>query len=121
MPSLLLLVAAAHAASPSAPGDLIISEFLAEPRTVANYWGEWFEVHNPTAAPIDLLNLTVETDDEPGFTVSSSLVVPAGGYVVFGIDGNTLRNGGVSIDYVYGDGSGLDVFPLDHRADSHRL
>ncbi|MBL8618337.1 MAG: PTPA-CTERM sorting domain-containing protein [Deltaproteobacteria bacterium] len=121
MPSLLLLVAAAHAASPSAPGDLIISEFLAEPRTVPNYWGEWFEVHNPTDGPIDLLNLTIETDDEPGFTVSSSLIVPAGGYVVFGIDGNTARNGGVSVDYVYGDGSGLDVFQLDHRADSIRL
>lgn len=120
--SLLLLAAPpALAASPTRPGDLIITEFLAEPRTVPNYWGEWFEVHNPTSGPLDLLNLQVRTDDEEGFVVSSSLVVPAGGYVVFGIDGLTSRNGGVEIDYVYGDGSGLDLFELDHRADSIRL
>ncbi len=119
---LLLLVPTAAAASPPAlPGDLIITEFMAEPDTVANYWGEWFEVYNNSGRELELLNLEVRTEDEPGFVVGTSLVVPAGAYLVFGIDGNTSRNGGVTVDYVYGDGTGLGIFALDHRGDAIRL
>ena len=114
------LLGAAHAAVPSAPGDLTVTEFMSNPTSVADYVGEWFEIHNPTGEAMDLNGLRI-TGDSPdaGFTVTGSLIVPAGGYVVFGINdcdnyslctskGPNRYNGGVVIDYLY-DQSDLDL------------
>jgi hypothetical protein len=43
----------------------------------------------------------------PYNTVNSSLIVPSGGYVVFGETTNTTLNGGVPVDYAYGAGMQL--------------
>ena len=51
---------------PAAPGDLTISEFMAELDTVPAYYGEWIELHNNTDHDIDLFGLTINgsADDE---------------------------------------------------------
>ena len=39
------------------PGDLIISEVMADPKAVSDTYGEWFEVHNLTGNSLDLNGL----------------------------------------------------------------
>ncbi|HEY7685140.1 MAG TPA: lamin tail domain-containing protein [Gemmatimonadales bacterium] len=83
-----------------APGDLVITEIMVDPAAVPDANGEWFEIHNPTLATIDLLGLTVRDDGSDSFTIGSSVIVPPGGYVVLVRDGNPATNGGVTVDYV---------------------
>jgi hypothetical protein len=68
--------------------------------------GEWFEVYNVTGADVDLVGLQVYDLDGGGavstsFTVGASLVVPAGGHVVLGVNADTAGNGGVTLSYEY--------------------
>jgi len=85
-------------------GDLIITEFMADPTgTVADEDGEYFEIYNTTNANIDMNGFTIADDGNDSFVVASSVIVPAGGYVVFGKNGNTAVNGGITVDYDYPD------------------
>ncbi|MEZ4235602.1 MAG: lamin tail domain-containing protein [Myxococcota bacterium] len=82
-------------------GDLVVTEVMQNPSAVDDGLGEWFEVLNATANEVDLGGLEVYDLGSDSFTVGSSLLVPAGGRVVFGIDGDPLLNGAVSVDYDY--------------------
>lgn len=84
-----------------APGDLVITEIMQNPNMVLDTAGEWFEIYNSTANAIDLAGLEIKDDGTNTFTVGSSVVVPAGGFVVLGLNGDTGTNGGVTLDYVY--------------------
>jgi hypothetical protein len=86
--------------SASAPGDLVITEIMNNPAAVNDNFGEWFEVLNPTAKPIDLAGLVLD-DTLATHTIATSVVVSPGGYAVLGINGDTATNGGVTLDYVY--------------------
>ncbi|MBG7611524.1 lamin tail domain-containing protein [Polaribacter sp. BAL334] len=91
------------------PGDIVITEIMKDPVTISDDYGEWFEVHNTTGAPIDLLNWVIR--DQPGtsqnsVTITSSVIVPAGGYITLGRGGVTDTaspefNGGITHAYVY--------------------
>ncbi|MFT5683170.1 MAG: hypothetical protein ACI8RZ_004099 [Myxococcota bacterium] len=104
-----LLGVALAADSPENVGDLTISEFMAEPQEVPNYTGEWFELYNASGKELDLNGLVVRGDTDPGFTVASSVLVPAGGYAVLGVGdcddyvacSANEYNGGIAVDYVY--------------------
>ncbi|NOY28474.1 MAG: hypothetical protein GXP62_21670 [Oligoflexia bacterium] len=87
-------------------GDLVITEIMQNPSAVSDSYGEWFEVLNASTADVDLLGLVVSDDSSDSFTVGSSVVVAAGGRVVFGRNGDTAVNGGVSVDY---DFSGMSL------------
>ena len=102
------------------PGDITISEFMADPDYTAAYLAEWFEVYNATTSNLDLNGMTVGSDNDTGFTVTSTLLIPAGSYKVFGVNGNTATNGGVTVDYVYdyGYASGVGDIALRRAADS---
>lgn len=82
-------------------GDLVISEIMTDPTQVADFRGEWFEIYNNTSNTVDLNGLTVENNIESGFTVNNTLEIPANGYIVFGVSGSTISNGGVNVDQVY--------------------
>ena len=41
-------------AGPTSPTRLIISEVMADPATISDANGEWFELHNPGAAPVSM-------------------------------------------------------------------
>ncbi len=87
-------------------GNLLITEIMNDPATVEDAKGEWFEVHNMTASPIELKGLVLRhqfkaVDAKAIELVTSSLVIPAGGYVVLGNNGNVATNGAIKVDYVY--------------------
>jgi hypothetical protein len=92
-------------------GDLVITEIMNNPSVVNDDAGEWFEIHNATGTAIDLQGLVIRhqpvaTDPNATLTVGASVIVPAGGYVVLGINGNSGTNGGVAVDYAY---SGINL------------
>jgi len=87
---------------PSTAGDVLISEVM--PKAAAGSGadtGEWFEIHNPSAMPLDLAGCTLADADPPGVPITSSLVVPAGGYVVLAVSGDPVANYGLVAPYVY--------------------
>jgi hypothetical protein len=63
------------------PGDLVVTEVMINP-TCAQDSCEWIEVYNATGVEIDLEGLRIQDDGMNEGTVTSSLVVPADGYVV---------------------------------------
>ena len=74
------------------PGDIIITEVHRQPRFGAasvNTNGQWFELHNTTAADIDISDWYIErvssTLGADGFYVDPAdfVIVPPGGYVTF--------------------------------------
>jgi len=85
---------------------LVINEVLVNPGgTILDANGEWFEVYNAGTRPVQMQNLlisdSVTAGRRPYQQITSSLTVPAGGYVVFGINADTTLNGGVPVDYDY--------------------
>ncbi len=84
-------------------GDIIITEIMQNPSAVGDSYGEYFEVYNTTTAAIDMQGWQVVdlTSTSEGFTIASSVVVPALGYAVFVGNGDISLNGGVTADYAY--------------------
>lgn len=87
------------------PGDLVISEVMQNPDAVLDGVGEWFEVYVAAGAAVDLDGLRVEDDDGDAFVVSGPVVVPDGGWVVFGASDDPAVNGGVPVDVAWPAGS----------------
>jgi len=90
-------------------GSVIFTEIMQNPDMVSDDLGEWFELYNTTAGDIDLVGWTVVDDDhaleEEGFTITTSLVIPAGGYLIFANNGDAATNGNLPApDYVYEPG-----------------
>ena len=83
-----------------AQASLVINEIMFNPAAVSDTNGEWMEIYNPGAA-LDLLNYAL-ADGGGSYTIPSSLVIPAGGYLVFGRNADTAVNGGVPVDMAYG-------------------
>ncbi len=85
------------------PGDIFISEVMRNPSAVSDGNGEYFEVYNNTASPIDMIGWVIKDDatTSENHTISSSAVVPAGGYFVFAINGDSGANGGITGAYSY--------------------
>ena len=110
---------------PNLPGDLTVTEFMTEPENgIPMYYGEWFEIYNGSGRNLDLDGLEVfgTSGLDSGFTISGTLYIAAGDYVVLGVDGDTTRNGGVDLDYVYTRTvPGTTIFDLDRTGDTIRL
>ena len=83
------------------PAIIVINEFIANPALVADTLGEWIELHNAGGTSIDLMGWTISDITNPADTIDVSLVVPAGGYVVLGVNGDRATNGDVPVDFVY--------------------
>jgi hypothetical protein len=86
---------------------LVINEVLSNPGgTISDANGEWFEVYNAGTRPVQMQGLVIAdsaaSGRRPYHLISSSLIVPSGGYVVLGNTTNTTNNGGVPVDYAYG-------------------
>ena len=86
-----------------APGDLIITEVMADPAAVSDTNGEWFEVYNLTENTLDLNGITLSDagSDEHVVDNGGALNISSHGYLVFGRNGTFLQNGGYQADYVY--------------------
>lgn len=82
----------------AAVGSIIITEIMQNPSQAGDPAGEYFEVYNTTAAAIDMAGWIISDAGSDSHAISSSLVVPAGGYVVIGNAATTAP----ALDYSYG-------------------
>ena len=80
---------------------IIINELMANPNVVADAVGEYIELHNWGTVDANIQNWTIEDAAVNKDTINISLVVPAGGYVLLGINGNSANNGGLAVDFVF--------------------
>lgn len=85
-------------------GDIIITEMLPNPGgSGTDGTNEYFELHNTTPNPIDLIGWVISDDGADSFTVTSSVVIDGGGYALFARNGDNTANGGLpNVDFVYG-------------------
>ena len=87
------------------PGDVVITEIMQNPKTVADTAGEWFEIYNAANRAVDLNGWTIAdagTDRHRIQTPNGEpLWLPAGGYLVLGRNADASTNGGVLIAYRY--------------------
>ncbi len=110
--------AAAAGLPPAAPGDLTITEFMAELDTVPAYYGEWIELHNNTDRDIDLFGLRLDgSSDDEGIEIDESIVVGPGAYVLLGVDDDPDRNGNIAPAYVYD----FSKLTMDHTEDELQI
>jgi hypothetical protein len=88
-----------RAIMPPAPGQLVISEYLANPANIpmgpTDAQREWFEVTNTGSAAFDLNELTVGRLGSPGARVVSArcISVAAGGFAVLARSADPAVNG----------------------------
>jgi predicted extracellular nuclease len=83
--------------------EVIINEILQNPYAVGDGVGEWFELFNPTANPIDIDGWTIQDNDIDSHVISNGgpLEIPAGGYLLLGNNIDIGTNGGVNVGYQY--------------------
>ena len=93
-------------------GDIIITEVMQNPSVNGDPAGEYFEVYNTTGSAIDMIGWVIKDDlsTSETHTISSTLIVAAGDYVVIGNE--AVPNGNTPMDYTYGNdislGNGTD-------------
>ena len=85
-------------------GDLFITEIMKDPAAVADDDGEWFEITNASAYDINLAGAVLLDLDGDWATVATDVWISPGEYAVLAADADPLINGGVDVDYAYGDG-----------------
>lgn len=102
-PVLIVLFLPLFSASAANPGDIKITELMPDPSSVTDANGEWIELHNTTGSDIDLHNWKI-TDDMPTdfYTLSESVVLPAGESIVICAEDDPTLNGGVKCSYEWG-------------------
>lgn len=85
------------------PGDLIISEVMANPAAVSDTAGEWFELHNLTGNSLDLDGLTISDNGSNLHVIDSggSISIDPFGYLILGKSSDSSANGGYTADYVF--------------------
>ena len=82
-------------------GDVIVNEFMFNPKSSQDTNGEYIEIWNTTPKDLLLANMIVRDNDGDAFTIQGSLVLGAYGYLVLGRNADPEMNGGVEVDYVY--------------------
>ena len=82
-------------------GSIIITEIMKNPVAVDDAFGEYFEVYNTTGASIDMQGWVISDADSDSHTITTSVIVPSMGYVVFGRNETFAVNGGVTVAYQY--------------------
>ena len=105
--------------TPDEQGDLIVSEFMAEPQKVPDYYGEWFEITNVSGKLKDLNGLVIEgsSGGEIIALSGSSLLLEHEASIVLGVEEDTSLNGNIPIDYPYS----FADFQLNRSGDTIRL
>ena len=101
-------------------GDLVVSEFLANPAALSDTRGEWVEIFNTTGSAIDLRGITLADDDSDAHLIDAAtpLLIAPGGYFVLARS-PLAGQSGVTPDYVYDGhvlGNGVDEIVLRQGA-----
>ena len=85
----------------AADTDIVITEIMNNPAALSDAVGEWFEIHNTGATPVDLNGWTMYDLGTNTHTIVGTTIVPAGGYAVLGLDAAVMAAEGVTLLYVY--------------------
>ncbi|MEL1235579.1 MAG: lamin tail domain-containing protein [Candidatus Neomarinimicrobiota bacterium] len=83
---------------------IVISEIMANPGSVSDSYGEWFEIVNTTDSTVDLQGWTIKDLDGDEHELSSdqaSILISPEEYFVLAKNNDQSLNGGVEVDYVY--------------------
>lgn len=94
--------ASLEASAPSA-GDVVITEFLANPSVVDDALGEWVELANVTDTDLDLSGCELVDDGRNSVVFPEGTVLSAGARLVVGRSADTGLNGGVAVDIESGE------------------
>ncbi|WP_181197641.1 lamin tail domain-containing protein [Enhygromyxa salina] len=89
------------------PGDLVISEFMANPDAVGDAAGEWFEVRALASFDLNGLELGRLFMDGPMDTIDAvdCIALTPGDTALLARNGDTMTNGGLPlVDFVFGFG-----------------
>lgn len=81
--------------SPPRPGDLVITEVMADPKAVADTSGEWMEVYALRDVDLNGVTLANEGSGRAVLGDSKCLELRAGTYGVLARSGDALANGGL--------------------------
>lgn len=90
--------------------QVLITEIMADPTKVADAAGEWFEVFNAGADPVDLTGWRIVSGPSGSeqHVITASIPVASGGFAVIGNNTNSGTNGGVTEQYSYGTALALN-------------
>ena len=80
-------------------GDLLITEIMYNPTALSDTEGEWFEVYNHSDQSINLQNLILGRDEANRHTITESLTLSPGAYVIFERGDSATT---ASLSYVFG-------------------
>jgi len=85
------------------PGDLIVTEFMANPGAVSDNNGEFIEFFNTTSNPIDINGFILRDDGSDSTLIDNGgpLIVQSNDFLVIGNNADSLNNGGYECDYEY--------------------
>ena len=83
---------------------VVITEIMANPASVSDSYGEWFEIKNTTDTIISLDGWTIKDNGSDMHLIqieNQDVAIDPGQFFVFARNGNLSSNGGVVSDYVY--------------------
>ena len=93
--------------------SIVISEIMANPASVSDSYGEWFEIFNISESSVNLNGWIIKDGQDNEHIVNDSsndfLILP-GEYLVFARSADLDANGGLNSDYVY---SGISLSNSD--------
>lgn len=93
--------AASAAPPPAAAPRVLITELMIAPRAVGEEAGEWIEVTNLEAAPVNLHDWTLAYAPGQTHLIAVDLWLAPGSQAVLARNGDSSSNGGVTAAYVY--------------------
>jgi competence protein ComEC len=83
------------------PGDVSISRIMVDPTSVSDELGEWIELTNHSASPVDVRGWRLASARDPGYTFPASLLIRPHAAVILGRSADVASNGGVRVAHVY--------------------
>jgi DNA/RNA endonuclease G (NUC1) len=90
------------AAGPNSTAPLVISEIMPDPAVISDANGEWFEIHNRGASPVSLTGFQIGSGNDASVTITGSVSVAAGAYVVIAKNADNALNGGLNAVFSFG-------------------
>jgi hypothetical protein len=79
-------------------GVLIISEIMANPTSLDDSQGEWFEIYNTSGQPVDLYQVVIRKNTTEQHIINSNIILPPNSYIVLARTAGAV----ISPGYVYG-------------------